>query len=216
MPAGEEGLKGPPRSDSARRAREAARSEGRGGTASRGGDERAGRQSEVPGRHDDRGAAGGDDRRQIAARRSFSRSAPTLTQMTSASPATTSASASASTRTRRFDKDPFATSSRRRRAGAADGRRARRRARPDRNRHLRRARRRPGLREVLPQDRAQLRELFALPRAGGASCCRAGGAGGQGWRLIGFNLRSPERRYDARGHNRPCMAESGIEGHDLG
>ena len=38
------------------------------------------------------------------------------------------------------------------------------RARPQ-DRHLRRARRRTGQRQVLPQDRPELRELLAVPRA---------------------------------------------------
>jgi pyruvate,orthophosphate dikinase len=41
-------------------------------------------------------------------------------------------------------------------------------------RHLRRTRRRPRLREVLPQARPDLRELLAVPRAGGAPGRRPG------------------------------------------
>ena len=48
------------------------------------------------------------------------------------------------------------------------------RHRPE-GRHLRRARRRPGYGEVLPQDRAELRELQPVP---GADCPAGGGAGG--------------------------------------
>ena len=47
-------------------------------------------------------------------------------------------------------------------------------------RHLRRARRRSRLGEVLPQAGLELRELLALPRAGGAPRGRPGGAGGLG------------------------------------
>ena len=43
-------------------------------------------------------------------------------------------------------------------------------------RHLRRTRRRPGLREVLPSLRIDLRELLAVPRAGGPAGGRAGRA----------------------------------------
>ena len=52
--------------------------------------------------------------------------------------------------------------------------RARAQARPE-ARHLRRARRRPGLDRLLPHGRARLRELLAVPRADRA---RRGGAGG--------------------------------------
>ena len=44
-----------------------------------------------------------------------------------------------------------------------------------RSRHLRRARRRPRLDRVVPPDRPQLRELLAVPRAGGPSGRGAGG-----------------------------------------
>ena len=80
-----------------------------------------------------------------------------------------------------LDKDPFATFDVDgvgpvlrigRRAGTP-------RAPRSQDRRLRRARRRPLVDPLLREGRAQLRELFALPRAGGASCRRAGGAGGQ-------------------------------------
>ena len=45
------------------------------------------------------------------------------------------------------------------------------------DRHLRRARRRPGQRQVLPQDRAELRELQPVPRADRPAGGGAGGAG---------------------------------------
>ena len=50
------------------------------------------------------------------------------------------------------------------------------RPRPE-DRHLRRARRRAGLGEVLPQDRAELRELQPVPRADRPPGGGAGGAG---------------------------------------
>ena len=46
----------------------------------------------------------------------------------------------------------------------------------DKARHLRRTRRRAELRQVLPQDRAQLRVLFAVPRAHSTAGSRPGGA----------------------------------------
>ena len=45
----------------------------------------------------------------------------------------------------------------------------------DQARHLRRARRRPEVRGVLPRARARLRQLLAVPRAGCTARCRAGG-----------------------------------------
>ena len=66
-------------------------------------------------------------------------------------------------RRRRPDED-------RRREGPGDARR------PE-DRHLRRARRRPGLGQVLPQDRAELRELQPVPRADRPAGGGAGGAG---------------------------------------
>ena len=51
-------------------------------------------------------------------------------------------------------------------------------AREAEDRHLRRARRRPGQREVLPPHRAELCELLAVPRADRPDGGGAGGAGG--------------------------------------
>ena len=51
-------------------------------------------------------------------------------------------------------------------------------------RHLRRARRRPGVDPLLREGRTRLRELLAVPRAGRAPGRRAGGARGQGRGLI--------------------------------
>ena len=50
-------------------------------------------------------------------------------------------------------------------------------ARQPQGRHLRRARRRSRVRQVLPQDRPELRLLLALPPAHGATCCSASGRG---------------------------------------
>ena len=50
-------------------------------------------------------------------------------------------------------------------------------------RRLRRARRRPVVDSLLPEGRPELRELLAVPRAGGAAGGGAGGAVGQGRRL---------------------------------
>ena len=94
-------------------------------------------------------------------------------------------------------KNPFATID-------ADRRRPARRDRRDEGprdaagpqaRHLRRARRRPGVDPVLREGRARLRELLAVPRAGGAA---GGGAGGAGQRRlsrrVARSLASPSDR----------------------
>ena len=57
------------------------------------------------------------------------------------------------------------------------------------DRHLRRARRRPGLRQVLPQDRAELRELQPVPRADRPA---GGGAGGAG-EVVGMEFFAPAK-----------------------
>src|SRR5262249_21122935 len=67
-----------------------------------------------------------------------------------------------------------------RRRRRSDENRSRKRpchARRPQDRHLRRTRRRPGQRQILPQDRAELRELLAVPRA---DCKTRGSAGGTG------------------------------------
>ncbi len=66
------------------------------------------------------------------------------------------------------------------RMGVEKGREAR--ARPQ-ARHLRRARRRPGVDPLLRERGARLRELLAVPRAGGPAGGGAGGAGGASRRL---------------------------------
>ena len=55
-------------------------------------------------------------------------------------------------------------------------------------RHLRRARRRPGVDPLLRQGRPRLRQRLALPRAGGAARRGAGGAVGEGGRLRRLRL----------------------------
>ena len=75
--------------------------------------------------------------------------------------------------------DPFQLARHRRRGPAgAHGRRARAAATKNgaQVRHLRRARRRPGVDRVLPQGRPGLRELLPVPRADRAPRRRAGGA----------------------------------------
>ena len=62
------------------------------------------------------------------------------------------------------------------------------------DRHLRRARRRPGVDPLLREGRARLRQLLAVPRAGRAPGGGAGGAGGQGRGLaLNHDLRPPQR-----------------------
>ena len=73
------------------------------------------------------------------------------------------------------------------------GARPRREARTQ-ARHLRRARRRPGLGRVLPPRRPGLRVVLAVPRADRPACRRAGGAGSG--RLAGDERR--RRRIHAR------------------
>ncbi len=69
---------------------------------------------------------------------------------------------------------PIARHRRRRRGDADGGREGSRRAAQPRDRHLRRARRRSGVDRVLRRDRAELRQLLTIPRAGRPT---GGGAG---------------------------------------
>ena len=56
--------------------------------------------------------------------------------------------------------------------------------------HLRRARRRPGVDPLLPPGRPRLRQLLAVPRAGGAARGGAGGVVGEGRRLVRHRPRA--------------------------
>ena len=195
LPAGEgrrEGHAGD--HDPARRAREgAARPEGGRQPRRRGGDEGAGRQGELPRRDDDRGAARGDDGRRdrdrggvlfVRHQRPDADDLRVLARRHRQVPARLPG-----------QEDPRQGSvcdlrRRRRRAGDADRRRAGTPHAPrSQDRRLRRARWRSLVDPFLREGRAQLRELLALPRAGRASCRRAGGAGGQSRGLMPGPLR---------------------------
>ena len=109
-----------------------------------------------------------------------------------ASPATTSSRSScpSTSSDKIIDRSPFETidAPGRRLAGAAGGVGRARGAPGAEARDLRRARRRPGLDRVLPQGRARLRVLLAVPRPDRADRGRPGGDRAR--RLVGASLRS--------------------------
>ncbi len=87
-------------------------------------------------------------------------------------------------------------------------------ARPE-ARHLRRARRRPGVDSLLREGRPRLRERLALPGPGGAPRRRAGGAC-RSRSAIDDDLRPPERPDRAGDEHRPRLARPGLRRRSLG
>ena len=186
-----EGIEGRARDhDPARRPREGAeRSEGDRRSRRRRGDEGAGRQDQVPGRHDDRGAARlrSPPTRSRAEAQFFSFGTNDLTQLAYGfSRDDVGKFLRIYQEKKILDKDPFASIDT---EGVGALVRDRRRARPQdparpEDRDLRRARRRPGVDPLLPQGRPRLRQRVALPCPGGAA---RGGAGrarrSEVWRL---------------------------------
>ena len=99
-----------------------------------------------------------------------------------------------------FEVDPFVSIDQdgRRRIGAF-GHRARAPGAPrPQGRHLRRARRRPGLHRLLPPSRPRLRVLLGLPRAGRASGRRASGDRREGGSLDSLSRPTSRSPLSAR------------------
>ena len=178
----EGGCRRPPRDhDPARRRQEGAREPGAARARHcRGGVRRAGRRSRLPRRHHDRdparGAHGRQDRRdgrvlQLRHQRPHADDVRHLARRRRQVPAGQYIDAGDLARRPVRDARPGG-----RRPAGRDGHRARScDARRPQGGHLRRARRRSGDGQVLPPRRHELRQLFAVPRAGGASRRGAGG-----------------------------------------
>ena len=73
-------------------------------------------------------------------------------------------------------------------------------------RHLRRARRRPGVDPLLREDRPRLRQRLAVPDSGGAPRRRAGGAVGQGRRLTTIYVHRNGRSEQVTSIDRAWLA----------
>ena len=163
----------------------------------RGSHEGAGREDQVPGRHDDRGAARRGDRRRdrhggpvllVRHERPHADDVRVLPRRRGQVPEDLPGEADPRRRPVRQH--------RHRRGGQAGGHGVRAGAQePPRPqaRGLRRARGRPGVDSLLPEGRPQLRQLLAVPRAGRQAGGGAGGDGGQGGRLVAGGSGQPRQ-----------------------
>ena len=154
-------------------------------------------QGQVPGRHDDRDPARRADRRrdradgrvlQLRHQRPDADRPRHVARRLGLVPAALSASSRSSRRTRSRRSTQTGVGQLVRDRASSKGRAdaARHQAR-----HLRRARRRPGVDPVLREGRARLRQLLAVPRAGRAA---GGGAGGACRRKVGPSLHDHRLR----------------------